>query len=102
LLVLFLLAYVSLDLTSPSIPGAFVLDADESVELTTSRLEGMTPIVGVAAAPVSTPGQARAYPDYRPRVRRPSRSVFTAVEQRLSRCLPRVHCSVPSSPEDPS
>jgi hypothetical protein len=64
LLVVLVLAYVSLDLSSPWVAGAFTFDPDESVEAAFAR-----PRVAASGMPqVATPPSMPAPPPRRPRV----------------------------------
>lgn len=66
LLVVLVLAYVSLDLSSPWVPGAFTFDPDESVDAAFARprmaASGMPQVVTPASMPAPAPRTPRVVP----------------------------------------
>ena len=94
-----ILVYVALDLSLPTMPGAFVFEPADSVE----SIGGGRVVtrVGVLPAPAASPVPApsplqRDLPHRRP----PSREIVLA--GRLpARCLPRITCAPPQPSEDP-
>jgi hypothetical protein len=100
-LLLVILIYVTLDLSLPAMPGAFVFDPAGSVEsIDVARGRLTTKIVALP-----TPGQGSLVlsPQARGDLRRRLRpSIELALHQHpLPNCLPRASCTPPGLSEDP-
>jgi hypothetical protein len=99
-LLLVVLTYVVLDLSLPSMPGAFVFESGDSVEgtqVTRGRLAAE-----VVALPTLT-GHSPLL--LKPRIDLPHRlppiSDFVRITRSVSRCLPRAVCASSPLSEDP-
>jgi hypothetical protein len=99
-LLLVVLAYVSLDLSTPMVPGAFVFEVEDSVESVQGHGGRRTTQVVMAPLPPRCP-----IPAFRPAVdftRRPVRAleVESPDDARVASYLPRAALAPTSVPED--
>jgi len=99
-LLLVVLIYVALDLSLPSMPGAFVFDPDNSAEGTHVARGRLAAEVAVLP---TLPGSLGVLPS--PRIdlrhRLPPISDVVRLARSASRCLPRAVCAPSSLSEDP-
>jgi hypothetical protein len=96
MLLLAVLVYVSLDLSLPAMPGAFVFEAAESVESTQSRARA-------AAEAVVLPAPARdAFMPSRPQLEVKDRLTSTEVVERRGAAVMGWRLRAPHDPAPPS
>jgi hypothetical protein len=92
-----LLLYVTLDLSLPDLPGAFAFDPDasvESVDVARARPPAKIPVL-----PVPSSDDRLFLTNLRHRLP-PSRSISASATP-VVKWLPRAHCALPHSSEDP-
>jgi hypothetical protein len=95
-----LLVYVTLDLSLPMMPGAFVFepaDSVASIEMAHGRAALAVAILPSPAGPSLLPPSSRLDP--KPRV--PPVREIAATGHPAPRCLPRATCDPPRPSEDP-
>jgi hypothetical protein len=100
LLLVVVLVYLGLDLCLADMPGAFVFDADGSVD--SISLVRARPDARVVAIPAPSPESLLLRPPVRNDVRpRPASSAGRRGPRVASACLPRAACASLSPSEDP-
>ena len=95
-----ILVYLTLDLSLPAMPGAFVFDADDSAEGT--RVVRGRLVVEVVALPILNAGSfVLASPHVDLRQRLSPLSDVVRLARSAAQCLPRSVCALSSPSEDP-